>query len=458
MAKQLLTDAKLKGIKANGKTQWLHDNTGLYVKVSPAGSMSFCTRYTINGVRRWLYHGAYPAMSLADAQKAHIETTGGAADCRIKQDPELDPAAKREAERKRRAEEKRQREQADLLSPTVASFVELYLTRYADKKKRSAPEDRRILEKDVVPVLGELKVKEVTRPNVVEVIDRIESREAFNQAWQTFRVMRRLFNFAIERGVIDANPCRGIKTTATYTPKNRVLGEVEIKRLLDFMYSPACGWSDAVKLLVEFQLTTAVRPGEARLMQWSEIDARAATWVIPPERLKTWNTKKNPQPHVVPLSARAVRLLERAKLLPTVAPAYVFPGIEKDKPLSEQAVGKAIARDLVAGGGLHEDGIVEPFTPHDLRRTAATHMAALGFGSVVPFVLGHTPQTVTGLHYDHHDYLAEKRRALDTWAQRLSGLKSGGAAMIVEITHRYPDGVELPKVGQIDITHHKLKR
>ncbi|MDA8259012.1 MAG: integrase arm-type DNA-binding domain-containing protein, partial [Betaproteobacteria bacterium] len=139
MAKQLLTDSKLKGIKANGKTQWLHDNTGLYVKVSPAGSMSFCTRYTINGVRRWLYHGAFPAMSLADAQKAHIDTLGGAADCRIKQDPELDPAAQREAERKRRAEEKRQREQAELLSPSVADFVDLYLTRYADKKKRSAP-------------------------------------------------------------------------------------------------------------------------------------------------------------------------------------------------------------------------------------------------------------------------------------------------------------------------------
>lgn len=458
MAQQLLTDAKLRGIKGSGKTQWLHDNTGLYVKVSPSGGMSFCTRYSTNGVRRWLYHGAFPAMSLADAQKAHIATLGEASDCRIKQDPELDPAAQREAERKRRAEEKRQREQAELLSPTVADFIELYLTRYADKKKRSAPEDRRILEKDVVPILGALKMKEVTRPNIVEVIDRIESREAFNAAWQTYRIMRRLFNFAIERGVIDTNPCRGIKTTSTYTPKNRVLGDADLKFLLDFMRKCDCGWSPAVKLLVEFQLATGVRPGEARLMKWSEIDAKAATWVIPAERMKTWSTKKNPQPHVVPLSGRAVKLLERAKLLPTVAPAFVFPGIEKDKPLSEQAVGKAISRDLAEGGGLHKAGIVEPFTPHDLRRTAATHMAALGFSSVVPFVLGHTPQTVTGIHYDHHDYLAEKRRALDAWAQRLNGLASGGdVARIVEITHRYPDSVALPVVEQLDITHFRRK-
>lgn len=458
MATQLLTDAKLRGVKGNGKTQWLHDNTGLYVKVSPNGTLTFCTRYQLDGKRRWLYHGPYPAMSLAAAQKAHIGTLGAASDSRIKQDPNLDPAVTREADRKRRAEEKRQREQAELLSPDVASFVELYLTRYADKKKRSAPEDRRILEKDVVPVLGALKMKEVTRPNIVEVIDRIESREAFNAAWQTFRIMRRLFNFAIERGVIDANPCRGIKTTSTYTPKNRVLGDADIKSLLDFMGKRDCGWSAAVKLLIEFQLATGVRPGEARLMKWSEIDAKAATWVIPAERMKTWSTKKNPQPHVVPLSGRAVKLLERAKLLPTVAPAFVFPGIEKDMPLSEQAVGKAINRDLAEGGGLHKAGIVEPFTPHDLRRTVATHLASLGFSSVVPAVLGHTPQTVTGIHYDHHDYLAEKRRALDAWAQRLNGLASGGdVARIVEITHRYPDSVALPVVQQVDITHHRRK-
>lgn len=431
-----LTDPKLAAEKGTGKTRWLMDNTGLYVKVSASGTLTFYTRYQIGGKPRWLSHGRYPTMGLAEARRLHNEATVAAGNARTQKDPTLDPAAQRAAKRILEAEEKRQREHAELLSPTVADFVDLYLTRYADKKKRSAPEDRRMLEKDVVPVLGGLKMKEVTRPNVVEVIDRIESREAFNQAWQTFRVMRRVFNFAIERGVIDTNPCRGIKTTTTYTPKNRVLGDADIRRLLDFIYSPACRWADAVKLLVEFQLTTAVRPGEARLMKWSEIDAASATWVIPPERLKTWNTKKHPQPHVVPLSGRAMKLLERAKLLPTVAPEFVFPGIEKDKPLSEQAVGKAITRELVAGGGLHGAGIVDPFTPHDLRRTAATHMAALGFGSVVPLVLGHTPQTVTGIHYDHHNYLAEKRRALDAWAQRLHGLEAGGSATITEITAR----------------------
>jgi integrase len=427
MAKQLLTDAKLAGIAGDGKARWIQDNTGLYVKVSPAGTCTFCTRYQLDGLRRWLYHGAFPAMSLAKARALHIEAVGAAGDARVKRDPELDPSALRAAKRQQAAEEKRQREQAHLLAPSVADFVELYLVRYANKRKRSAPEDRRILFKDVAPALGALKMKEVTRPNIVEVIDRIESREAFNQAWQTFKVMRRLFNYAIERGVIEKNPCQGIRTTSTYTPKSRVLGDADIRRLFSFMDSPACGWSSAVKLAVEFQLVTASRPGETRGALWSEIDTKAGAWTVAADRAKM---KK---PHVVPLTDRALAVMERAKKLPTMAPAFIFPGIEKDKPLSEQAVSKAIARDLAPGGGLAELGIVEPFTPHDMRRTAATHMAALGFGSVVPFVLGHTPQTVTGVHYDKHNYMAEKRAALEAWAQRLDGIAAGAVSNVVPI-------------------------
>jgi integrase len=133
------------------------------------------------------------------------------------------------------------------------------------------------------------------------------------------------------------------------------------------------------------------------------------------------------KPHVVPLPSHAISILERAKKLPTVAPAFIFPGIETDKPLSEQAVGRAISRDL------ENMGIHEPFTPHDLRRTAATHLAKLGFGSVLPFVLGHTPQTVTGIHYDMHTYLAEKRSALEAWAQRLDGISQGNGAKVIPI-------------------------
>lgn len=429
MAKQFLTDAKLAGITGDGKVHWIQDNGGLYVKVSPAGTCTFCTRYQLGGLRRWLYHGQYPGLSLAKARTLHIEAVDAAGDARVKRDPTLDPAAQHEAKRQQEAEAKRQQEQAHLLAPSVADFVGLYLTRYADKKKRSAAEDRRILLKDVVPVLGALKMKEVTRPNIVEIIDRIEARAAMNQAWQTFKIMRRLFNYAIERGVLEINPCKGIKTTTTYTPKNRVLGEDELRALLAFMGRHECGWSESVKLAVEFQLLTASRPGETRGAQWKEIDTKAGTWTVPASRAKM---KK---PHIVPLSARVQNVLERAKNLPTLAPAYVFPGIATNQPLSEQAVGKAISRDLAAGGGLVRGGINEAFTPHDLRRSAATHLAAMGFSTVVPFVLGHTPKSVTGIHYDKHDYLAEKRNALEAWSQRIDGIAAGAAFNVIPL-HR----------------------
>jgi integrase len=206
-----------------------------------------------------------------------------------------------------------------------------------------------------------------------------------------------------------------------------VLGEDELRALFTFMGQPECGWSESVKLAVEFQLLTASRPGETRGALWSEIDAKAWTWTVPATRAKM---KK---PHIVPLSARALAALERARNLPTLAPAFIFPGLAENQPLSEQAVGKAISRDLAAGGGLVKLGIVEAFTPHDMRRTAATHMAAMGFGSVVPAVLGHSATTVTGIHYDKHNYLAEKRNALEAWAQRLDGTSGDAVSNVVPI-------------------------
>ena len=427
-----LTDSKLAAIRGNKKTHWLHDKSGLYVRVSPSGTLTFCTRYQLDGKRRWLYHGQYPQTSLAEARKLHFHTVDAAGDARVRRNPDLDPAALRIAKRRQETEQRRQREQAELLAPTVATFAALYLEKYAKLKKRSAAEDRRILEKDVVPILGALRMREVTKPNIVEIIDRVEGRGAMNQAWQTFRIVRRLFNYAIERGVLDHNPCKGIKTTETYTARNRALSGEEIRGLFGFIKSPRCSWSASVKLAVEFQIVTGTRPGETRGAQWSEIDLHTATWTIPAERMKTWATAKKPTPHTVPLSTCALEILDRAKSMPTVAPHFVFPGTERNSPLSEQAIGRAISREFEAIGsraksqnGLVQFGVSEKFTPHDLRRTVATHLSAMGFSSVVPFILGHIPQTITAIHYDQYDYLIEKRRALDAWAQRLEDIVSG---------------------------------
>lgn len=425
MAKQLLTDSKLKGIKATGKAYWLQDNSGLYLKVGASGTISYCTRYQIEGKRRWLYHDV---QTLADGREAHAKAVKQAAEARRKQEPELDPAAKRIAAQ----EAKARKRTAELEAPTVAGFAESYLKRHAEKKKKSAAEDRRILEKDVLPFLGDVKLKDLSRAAIVECLDRIDDRGALRQTWQTLKTVRRMLNFAIERGALEVNPASGIKTQQTFTAKTRHLDEDELRALFAYMKRFECGWDDAVKLAIWMQLATGCRPGEIRLARWDEIDEAAGTWTIPAERLKTWSTKKHPQPHVLPLTKTMLNALKQARKLPSVAPEFILPGQIKTQPLSEQTVGRAITRSIAAG----IPGIEQPFTPHDLRRTVATRLAKLGYGTTAPYVLGHTPQTVTGVHYDQHDYLPEKRQALEAWSERLAALDAGGALADVLMLHK----------------------
>lgn len=416
MAKQNLTDAKLKGIKATGTAYWLQDNSGLYVKVGAAGAIGFYTRYQLDGKRRFLYHDV---QTLAGARRAHADAVDQATDARHQRDPDLDPAAKRTAASVAKARKRT----AELEAPTVASFAESYLLRHAEKKKKSAAEDRRILEKDVLPFLGAVRLKELTRAAIVECLDRIDDRGALRQTWQTLKTVRRMLNFAIERGALEVNPASHIKTQQTFTAKTRHLDEDELRALFTYMKRFECGWGASVNLAIRMQLATGCRPGEIRLACWREIDEAAGTWTIPAERLKTWSTKKHPQPHVLPLTTAMLSALTQARKLSSASTGFILPGLAENQPLSEQAVGRAITRSLATG----IPGIEEAFTPHDLRRTVATRLAKLGYGTTAPYVLGHTPQTVTGIHYDQHDYLPEKRLALDAWSERLDALDHGDA-------------------------------
>jgi integrase len=167
----------------------------------------------------------------------------------------------------------------------------------------------------------------------------------------------------------------------------------------------------ALKLL----LVTAQRRGEITFAKWTHFDLETKRWTIPVELLKTSHTKrKKPEPHVVPLSPLAIELLQDLKAI-TGDGTYLLPARadkKNDAPYSERVLSRAV-RD-------NEDHFgIEHFTPHDLRRTAASFMTKIGVPRLhVEKVLNHATGDIAEI-YDRHDYLPEKKAALEKWGKRL---------------------------------------
>jgi integrase len=400
-ASEQLTNARLDRLKPKAQRYEIRDKTGLIVRIEPTGTITFYTAYRLHKQRRLLKHGEYGQMSLLEARNAHAGALAQVAAARRGEEKAKDPAAERDIRRAQAA-----------LGDTVRAFADVYIELYAKQKKRSWKTDRRILDRDVLPYLGSFKLRDVTRANVQAVLDRIDRRGSRNQAWQTLKVVRKMLNYAVSRGALEANPAAVIEREVTYNAKQRALSDKELDGL--FKALPELKMQLPLRDLMLFQLLTAVRPSEAREADWKEIDLETRRWIIPKERMKM------EKEHLVPLTIPVVQVLERMKALGDRG--YVFPGEKAKKPFNLQALGHALRRK--ANQEILKRHGVAPFQPHDIRRTAATIMRKLKFGLVVDRVLAHLPQSIADKHYDMHDYEKEKAEALQGLADHLAAIEA----------------------------------
>jgi integrase len=376
MPKLALTDRFVANVKASEQTDYFDEKTkGLSLRVSP-GAKTWTFHYRWNGKRARATIGSYPATSLGQARERAIEARGNV---EAGQDP-------------------RNRSSGEA---TVAGLVESYIEGHV-VRLRSCKDAVRRLRKNIVPVIGGVKLSELHRRDATRVIDTVMKRDAPIEAARAFEDLRAMLRWAVARGDLDHNPIDGMRKPATSKPRERVLSEEEIRTLwLSSAMSPTC------QRIIRLCLVTAQRVGEVAGMTRSELDLKRRVWLLPGARTK------NGYPHSVPLSELAIEIIPNG-------------GGEAIFDLSPHAVAKAIGQ---AKFGL------APFTSHDLRRTALTEMAKLG---VAPIVLGHvanhrtvTKAGMTLAVYVQHQYEAEKRAALDLWADRLAGIISGGVANVV---------------------------
>jgi integrase len=393
-----LTDMLLRNLKPQAQRYMVWGDHGLGVRVSPKGRKSFVYMYRHEGKARFLTLGDYPRLTLADVHKAHAEAMK-------KVEQGMDPGAEAVAERV----EERQ-------APTVATLADEYLEKWAKPRKRSWREDERILKKDVIPEWGRRKAREITRRDVIRLLDGIVDRGAGIMANRTLALVRRMFNFAVSRDVVRVSPCLAVRAPAPEQRRDRVLTTDEISALWHALEG-AKMMAEGTKLALKLQLVTGQRKAEIVMAAWDEIDFTDKWWTIPPEKAK------NKMAHRVPLSPLALELLQTAKNITGDSP-WIFPSPQTDKHITPEAVDHALRRP-----GLEALGFT--FVPHDLRRTAASHMTGMGISRlVVSKILNHVERGITAV-YDRHSYDMEKRQALESWARKLQGIVEGTESNVV---------------------------
>jgi len=391
-----LTDRSIAALKPKAKRYevWEDGRTGLGVRVSTVGRKSWVFMYRFDGKPRRMTLGTYPAVGLAEAHVRHAKA---------KADLEkgVDPGAT-EIERKA----------AERAAETVSELVETYLEKWARPRKRSAAEDERTLRKEVLPLWGNRKAKDIKRRDVIALLDEIVNRGSPIQANRTLAVIRRMYNLAISRDILDATPVAMVKAPAKENQRDRVLSANELR--IFWKGLAEAPMTEGIKLALKLQLVTAQRKGEIVGASLDEFDLEDNVWTIPAER------SKNGQAHRVPLSPLALELISQVKMQAGDSP-WLFPSPTSTGPVLARSINRAIYKTLPGMA-------IENITPHDLRRTAASGMTALGIPRLtVSKILNHVETGVTAV-YDRHGYDAEKRHALDAWAARLEEIVTGKPA------------------------------
>jgi integrase len=384
---------------------------GFFLRVSPSGARSFgivyrrpdgsLVRHTLGNARRVDLAPARDA-----AQEALARTELGA-----------DPHAEKVAARTRPGD------------ATVADLVEAFLKSRESERWRPATRDQfeRLLQNEVVPVLGSRRPAEVTRGMVRELVEAIadgKNRErgpAPVLANRVLQVARIAWNWALAKEKVDASPFVGLKLPTEEKPRDIEYSDDDLRAINAALAEVDDDVSDLVRLL----LLTGARLDEVQGMAWSEIDFNAKEWRLPPERSKIG--RKKPRARIIPLVDDAIAILrarkDGAKVVDIARAAFVFPAHRGKGHMLRPT--KILTKIKKASG-------VEDFMPHGIRHTVRAKLARLGVAPhVAEMVLGHALRGMEGVYVSTGvSFIGEQRAALELWSAELSRILAGAPGAV----------------------------
>ena len=423
---------------------------GLMVRVFPSGAITFRFRYTSGGKRQVMVLGEFGqgGLSLADAFEMHHQA-------QREIEKGLDPIEERE----RRQDEAEKARQDRAAAGTVADIVEQFVHRRlcaerwdaerqtwirdskAKTKPRKRPGDaaallgyrldaevqprrRRSRRKPVTTLIskhGDEKARDITKRQLVALLDEIVDRGSHVMANRVYALLKQLFEFAAAKDLIPASPMAGIEPPGgEEKPRKRKLTEAEIKAIWDKL--PTAAMARLTKLALKLLLVTGQRRGELTFADKAHFDLEKAIWTIPIELQKSEGQTHEPvEPHQVPLTPLAMQLVKELFAL-TPDSRWVLPSQYRkkkvDAPYSARALTRAVAKNQAHFGIPH-------WRPHDLRRACRTGMSRLKVPKdIAERVINHARPKLDET-YDQHDFLSEKREALEKWDHHLTALLNG---------------------------------
>ena len=398
-----LTDSAIKTAKPKEKLYKLTDGLGLYLDIKPTGSKLWRFKYRFAGKDMTpLSFGAYPELSLAKARQRR------------------DIARQQIAEGIEPGEQKKAARQAQ--KATGLTFEILAREWFAYNAPRWAESTRYkanlYLENDLIPVIGARPIKAVTRPELVELVRKVEARGTLNAAGKIRQWLHQIFRYGLARGVVDSNPATDLDVVAAPAKAARHHPHISFAELPELLGKiDSTNINILTRCAIRLLTLTAVRPGELRTAPWSEFDLDTATWTIPKERMKAR------RPHVVPLPCQAVVILRELEEISGSYP-LLFPGQQKsDRPMSENTINKALR--LMGYEGRQ--------TGHGFRHLLSTELNGRGYNrDWIERQLAHGDSDEIRDTYNHANYLEQRRGMMQAWADSIDALCAGANVVSIK--------------------------
>lgn len=396
-AKIVFTDTMIRKLRPESNEYRRSEGNGFTIRVMPSGFKTWLYLYAFEGKRRCLNLGQYPEVTLEAAREKYVIARKS-----VKNG--IDPIASAE----QAAAERRS-------APTVIELFEDYMRRHAklNKRESSWSEDQRLFKANVEPVWGKIKAADIRKRDCVELLDRYTDRPALCQ--NLLSLMRKVYNFAVEKDVLERSPFLGVRSPVKVESRTRVLTEEEVRELWTNAL-PDAAMSEDIKKIIKILLLTGQRVGEVCGMAADEVVGR--WWTIPAERSKSKTM------HRVYLTDTVLEILG----VPSNGFYFCSPSNKFDPNgnaiythIKNNAVALALRRSFkkYERQSANKKIKIEQFTPHDLRRTVSTFIAMLGFSDEInDAVLGHKKIGIVKV-YNRHKYDSEKAEALKMLESKL---------------------------------------
>jgi integrase len=390
-----LTDAFLKSLKPPTKPTKYRDGGGMYLYATSTGLKSWRFNYRFGGKYQTMNFGTYPIVTLKEAREKLFEA-------KKVLDSGIDPGVQKKVAK--------EAEHSDSLNSFAIVTKEWFERKKVGKNDAYTVRIWGRVEKELFPFLASRSISEITAPELLEVLRKVEARGAVDTAHRCLQYCSQIFRYAIATGRMAHDisaDLRGALTPAIHTHMASLTDPHDVGGLLRSID----GYNGNVMVRAALKMApyVFVRPGELRHAEWSEINLEQAEWRIPADKMKMKLI------HIVPLAHQVIDILKELQPY-TGHGRFLFPSMRtEDRPISDVTLLAALRR---------MDYSKEEMTVHGFRSIASTLLNEQGYNrDWIERQLAHGEHSSVRAAYNYAEYLPERRKMMQSWADYLDGLK-----------------------------------